>query len=68
MYAMPPASVPACRPRFVCDALAGERVWLEELDGRLLITYGRTCVGELDLRTGTASPGLLPGPELQRMS
>lgn len=52
------------RRYFVCEALAGERVRVDELDGRLLITYRRTCVRELDLRTHTTSPVLLPGPKL----
>lgn len=54
----------AGRKWFVCEALAGERVRIDELDGRLLITYRRTCVRELNLRTRTTSSVLLPGPQL----
>lgn len=54
----------AGRQWFVCEALAGERVRVDELEGRLLITYRRTCVRELNLRTHTTTSVLLPGPQL----
>jgi transposase InsO family protein len=38
--------------RFVCEALAGEWVKVEELDPLLVVTYRRTLVREIDLRTG----------------
>jgi transposase InsO family protein len=49
---------------FVCEALAGARVRLDDLDGLLLVTYRRTTVREINLRTGATSPVLLPGPQL----
>jgi len=49
---------------FVCEALAGARVRVDELDGLLLITYRRTTVREVNLRTGATTPVLLPGPQL----
>lgn len=52
------------RRHFVCEALAGQRVRVDELDGLLLITYRRTCVREINLRTRATAPVLLPGPEL----
>jgi len=54
----------AGRQWFVCEALAGQRVRVDELDGLLLITYRRTCLRELNLRTCTTTSVLLPGPEL----
>jgi transposase InsO family protein len=37
---------------FVCEALAGERVRLDELDHLLLVTFRDTTVREINLRTG----------------
>jgi len=37
---------------FVCEALAGERVRVDELDHLLLVTFRHTTVREINLRTG----------------
>ena len=44
--------------------LAGARVRVDDLDGLLLITYRRTTVREINLRTHATIPVLLPGPQL----
>ena len=54
----------AGRQWFVCEALAGACVRVDELDGLLLITYRRTTVREINLRTGATAAALLPGPHL----
>ncbi len=40
------------RRHFVCEALAGEWVKLEEVEPLLVVTYRRTLLREIDLRTG----------------
>lgn len=47
---------------FVCEALAGERVRIDDLDGLLLVTYRNTTVREIDLRTGRSNSVVLPAP------
>lgn len=37
---------------FVCEALAGERVRVDELDNKLLITYRQQTIREIELGTG----------------
>ncbi|HYU99303.1 MAG TPA: IS481 family transposase [Pyrinomonadaceae bacterium] len=39
---------------FVSEALAAERVRVDELDGKLLVTFRHMTVREIDLRTGTS--------------
>lgn len=41
---------------FVCEALAGERVALEEADGKLLVSYRHMYIREIDLRSHTTRP------------
>ena len=41
---------------FVCEALASQRVRLEHLDGKLLVSYRHMYVREIDLGTGTSRP------------
>jgi len=45
---------------FVSEALAGERVRVDELHGHLLVTFRRMTVREIDLRTGKSTAVLLP--------
>jgi transposase InsO family protein len=45
---------------FVCEALALERVRVDELDGKLLVTFRQMTVREIDLRTGKSTAVLLP--------
>jgi transposase InsO family protein len=48
------------RPYFVSEALAGERVRVDELDGKLLVTFRHLTVREIDVRTGRSTAVLLP--------
>jgi hypothetical protein len=48
---------------FVCEALAGERVRVDELDRRLLVTFRHLTLREIDLRTGSSAALLLPGAQ-----
>jgi transposase InsO family protein len=45
---------------FVSEALATERVRVDELDGKLLVTFRHMTVREIDLRTRKSSAVLLP--------
>jgi hypothetical protein len=45
---------------FVSEALATERVRVDELEGKLLVTYRHMTVREIDLRTGTSKAVMLP--------
>ena len=45
---------------FVSEALATDRVRVDELDGKLLVTFRQMTVREIDLRTGKSTPVLLP--------
>lgn len=45
---------------FVCEALASERVRVDQLDGKLLVTFCHTTVREIDLRTGKSTAVLFP--------
>jgi transposase InsO family protein len=40
------------RHYFVCEALAGERVRLDELDDQLVVSYRLQAIREIELRTG----------------
>jgi transposase InsO family protein len=40
------------RHYFVCEALGGERVRVDELDGLLVVTYRQQTIREIELRTG----------------
>ena len=44
---------------FVSEALAAERVRLDELDGKLLVTFRQMTVREIDLHTGASTAVLL---------
>jgi transposase InsO family protein len=44
---------------FVSEALAAERVRVDELDGKLLVTFRHMTVREIDLRTGKSTAVLL---------
>jgi len=44
------------RHYFVCEALAEERVRLDELDHLLIVTFRATTVREINLRTGETRP------------
>jgi transposase InsO family protein len=45
---------------FVSEALAAERVRVDELDHKLLVTFRHLTVREIDLRTGRSTAVLLP--------
>ena len=45
---------------FISEALADERVWLREVDGRVLVTYRHMYVREIDLRTGRTTAVVRP--------
>jgi len=48
---------------FVCEALAGERVVIESLQGRILVRYRNTYVREIDLSSGRTRPLVITPPE-----
>jgi transposase InsO family protein len=48
------------RRYFVSEALAGECVRVDELDGRLLVTFRQMTVREINVRTGRSTAVLLP--------
>lgn len=48
------------RRYFVCEALAQERVRVEEVDHLLVVTYRATTIREIDLRTGRSRALLQP--------
>jgi len=45
---------------FVCEALAGECVRVDEFDGKLVVTFRHLSIREIDLRTGRSTAVLLP--------
>lgn len=45
---------------FVSEALAAERVRIDELEGKLLVTFRHLTVREIDVRTGRSTAVLLP--------
>lgn len=49
---------------FVCEALVGERVRIDELDGLLIVTFRNTTVREVNLRTGESLGVLTQPPKL----
>ena len=48
------------RRYFVCEALAGEHVWLRPFDGKLLVQYRHMYVREIDPRTHSTRPVITP--------
>jgi transposase InsO family protein len=48
------------RRYFVSEALAGERVRVDELEGQLLVTFRHLTVREIEVRTGRSTAVLLP--------
>ena len=48
------------RNYFVSEALAQERVRVDELEGKLLVTFRHLTVREINLRTGSSTAVLLP--------
>lgn len=51
---------------FVSEALATERVRVDELDGQLLVTFRHMTVREIELRTGKSTAVLLPARTLNK--
>jgi transposase InsO family protein len=45
---------------FVCEALAGEQVAVERLQGRVLVRYRQTYVREIEIETGRTRPLVIP--------
>jgi transposase InsO family protein len=59
------------RTYFVSEALAAERVRVDELDGKLVVTFRHLTVREIEVRTGRSTAVLLPvrtsnKPDLRR--
>ena len=52
------------RHPFVCEALAGERVWIEQVDRHLLVRYRHMYVREIDTQKKTTKPLVVPETEL----
>ncbi|HUW13196.1 MAG TPA: IS481 family transposase [Anaerolineae bacterium] len=52
------------RRYFVCEALAGERVRIDELEELLLVTFRQTTVRQINLRTHKTTALLLQPPKL----
>jgi transposase InsO family protein len=50
---------------FVSEALASERVRVDELEGKLLVTFRHLTVREIDLRTGASTAVLLATKQRQ---
>jgi hypothetical protein len=48
---------------FVSESLATERVRVDELEGKLLVTFRHMTVREIDLRSGKSIPVLLPAKD-----
>jgi len=46
--------------RFICRALAGERVRIQQLDQQLLISYRHTWIRQLDPKTGRSTALVFP--------
>ena len=53
---------------FVSEALATERVRVDELDGKLLVTFRHMTVREIEVRTGKSTAVLLPARTLNKES
>ena len=51
---------------FVSEALATERVRVDELDGQLLVTFRHMTVREIEVRTGKSTAVLLPARTLNQ--
>ena len=49
---------------FVSEALAHERVRLDEFDGRMTVTFRHLTIREIDFRTGSNTAVLLPSKEV----
>ena len=47
---------------FVSEALAAERVRVDELEDKLIVTFRHLTVREVDMRTGRSTAVLLPAP------
>jgi transposase InsO family protein len=47
---------------FVSEALAGERVRVDELDGKLLVTFRHLTVREIEIKSRKSRAVVLPGP------
>lgn len=45
---------------FVCEALSKERVRVDELEGKLVVTFRQISIREIDLQTGRSRAVLLP--------
>ena len=53
---------------FVSEALATERVRVDEIDGKLLVTFRHMTVREIEVRTGRSAPVLLPARTVNQNS
>ena len=51
---------------FVSEALATERVRVDELDGKLLVTFRHMTIREIEVRTGRSTVVLLPARTLNK--
>jgi transposase InsO family protein len=56
------------RNYFVSEALAQERVRVDELEGKLLVTFRHLTVREISIRTGQSTAVLLPARTLNNLT
>lgn len=45
---------------FVCEALSQEQVRIDEIEGKLVVSYRQMTIREIDMRTGSSKAVLLP--------
>jgi hypothetical protein len=48
---------------FICEALAKQRVRVDEFDDKLTVTFRHLTIREIDLETNSSTPVLLPSPD-----
>lgn len=48
---------------FVCEALAGQRVRIEEVQTKLLVSYRHMYIREIDTASGSTRPLVVARPE-----
>lgn len=53
------------RRYFVCEALAQERVRVDEVEGKVVVTYRHMTVREIELRSGSSKAVVLPARSIK---
>ncbi|HEY3039606.1 MAG TPA: hypothetical protein VGJ66_12785, partial [Pyrinomonadaceae bacterium] len=51
---------------FVCEALASERVRVDEFDDQLTVTFRHLTIRQIDLRNRESRPVLLPAKQRKK--